>query len=373
MKTVALYGFRFVAHFLALCLVGLSSPSASAIPSFTSVDWRLPNPDRPYEMTSGTVDYGASLFALYDLKFQVANPTQLDTPSLRSDGRLEFDSTFDITYQAVISRGLEPPHPVTGIGTARAVGITRPDTTPFDSIYYLQVFDTELISLNLYALSPIPEVMFRESPTLRSSGVTIREDQCPVCAAPFTRWNISSFFDVFTEVSFNGGINWYAASDFIHVEQAPDGFPPGDYNKDKVVDAADFVVWRHTFGQIGAGLAADGDWSGEVDSGDYDVWRANFGQTAGSGSGRQYECRRARTGHLGVADFRDYRPVPSATPGHIESPESSSMRETGHQSTGLLKKHSFRRPLSYMKPGNDANRQPANWTFSTGPHRFEMG
>jgi hypothetical protein len=169
-KPVALNGFRFVAHFLAMGLVGLSSNSATAIPSFTSVDWRLPNPDRPYEMTSGTVDYGASLFALYDLKFQVANPTQLDTPSLRSDGRLEFDSTFDITYQAVISRGLEPPHPVTGIGTARAVGITRPDTTPFDSIYYLQVFDTELISLNLYALSPIPEVMFRESPTLRSSG-----------------------------------------------------------------------------------------------------------------------------------------------------------------------------------------------------------
>jgi hypothetical protein len=136
-----------------------------------------------------------------------------------------------------------------------------------------------MVEFNLYSLSLIPEVMFRESPTIRSSGVTIREDTCPVCASPVTRWRISSFFDIATEITFNGGVTWTPANDVLHVEQAPDGFHAGDYNHDHVVDNSDYIVWRRSLGNVGAGLAADGDWSGIVDIGDYHVWRANFGQT----------------------------------------------------------------------------------------------
>jgi hypothetical protein len=53
----------------------------------------------------------------------------------------------------------------------------------------------------------------------------------------------------------------------------------GDYNHDGTVDAADYVVWRSTLGQLGAGLTADGNANGEIDAGDYDVWRASFGNT----------------------------------------------------------------------------------------------
>ncbi|MEX0610829.1 MAG: hypothetical protein WD738_05440 [Pirellulales bacterium] len=59
----------------------------------------------------------------------------------------------------------------------------------------------------------------------------------------------------------------------------------GDYNRNGIVDAADYVVWRKTLGQTGAGLAADGNSNGQIDPGDYDVWRGHFGQTAGSGAG----------------------------------------------------------------------------------------
>jgi hypothetical protein len=45
--------------------------------------------------------------------------------------------------------------------------------------------------------------------------------------------------------------------------------PPGDFNRDNRVDAADYVVWRN-------GPAAQSD---------YDMWRANFGVAGGSGSG----------------------------------------------------------------------------------------
>jgi hypothetical protein len=252
-----------------------------AIPSFYSLDPRLPNPDRPYEMTSGTVHYDAPpYFALHDLEFQPSNPTQLDTPTRRSDGGLEFDSIFDLTYRAVVSIGLGPPYSVTGPGKARIVGSAPPNVFNgvYDSVMMLQVFDTEILELSLAGLSPIPEVMLRESPTTPSGGVTIRQDTCPVCAVASTRWRISSFFDVFTEVTFDGGHTWAAADRPIHLEQAPDDLPPGDYNKDQVVDAADYVVWRKTLGNLGAGLAADGNWSGFVDLGDLGAWAANFGQ-----------------------------------------------------------------------------------------------
>jgi hypothetical protein len=59
---------------------------------------------------------------------------------------------------------------------------------------------------------------------------------------------------------------------------------PGDYSHNGIVDAADYTVWRDSLGQIGAGLAADGNGNGTIDAGDYDVWKTNFGQAAGSGA-----------------------------------------------------------------------------------------
>jgi hypothetical protein len=53
----------------------------------------------------------------------------------------------------------------------------------------------------------------------------------------------------------------------------------GDYNRDGTVDAADYAVWRHSRGETGYHLRADGDGDGEIGPGDYDVWRASFGST----------------------------------------------------------------------------------------------
>jgi hypothetical protein len=56
--------------------------------------------------------------------------------------------------------------------------------------------------------------------------------------------------------------------------------PPGDYNKNGVVDAADYVLWRK------GDPAADSNGDTFVDQVDYDFWRANFGNGApGSGAG----------------------------------------------------------------------------------------
>ncbi len=59
----------------------------------------------------------------------------------------------------------------------------------------------------------------------------------------------------------------------------------GDYNKNGVVDAADYVVWRNTQGQsVATGTGADGNFDGQITMADFTVWRSHFGQSAGSGA-----------------------------------------------------------------------------------------
>jgi hypothetical protein len=57
---------------------------------------------------------------------------------------------------------------------------------------------------------------------------------------------------------------------------------PGDYNRDGVVDAADYVVWRKNEGTMNA-LPNDPR-GGMIGAAQFTTWRANFGNMAGSGS-----------------------------------------------------------------------------------------
>jgi hypothetical protein len=64
---------------------------------------------------------------------------------------------------------------------------------------------------------------------------------------------------------------------------------PGDYNRNNVVDAGDYVVWRKSFGQMGSGLPADGSGAfgvpdGKVDEDDFEFWKSQFGNRTGDGS-----------------------------------------------------------------------------------------
>jgi murein DD-endopeptidase MepM/ murein hydrolase activator NlpD len=59
--------------------------------------------------------------------------------------------------------------------------------------------------------------------------------------------------------------------------------PTGDYNRDGVVDAADYIVWRKTLGQtVSAYSGADGDGDRQITQADYFLWRTNFGVTIGN-------------------------------------------------------------------------------------------
>ena len=57
---------------------------------------------------------------------------------------------------------------------------------------------------------------------------------------------------------------------------------PGDYNDDRMVDAADYVVWRK---KLGTAAILPNDATPGVDATDYEVWRTHFGETAAWGTG----------------------------------------------------------------------------------------
>ncbi len=95
------------------------------------------------------------------------------------------------------------------------------------------------------------------------------------------------YFDGTYSDTFSGNSNPTPLYDYnemmyrLDLGKIPDLFPrlAGDYNRDGVVDAADYVVWREAM-QGDINLAADGSRNGVIDQADYEVWRMNFGTTS---------------------------------------------------------------------------------------------
>ena len=75
-----------------------------------------------------------------------------------------------------------------------------------------QIFDTEMLQLDIQGGDLLPGVMLRESPSKQSLGGT-----AIIPIADGTN-RIGSFFDIFTELSLDGGQNWSPASAPAHVE-----------------------------------------------------------------------------------------------------------------------------------------------------------
>jgi endoglucanase len=63
----------------------------------------------------------------------------------------------------------------------------------------------------------------------------------------------------------------------------------GDFNRDGIVDASDYVLWRRTLGQnVPPGSGADADRNSFVQQADYAYWQTNFGATSGAGAATEH-------------------------------------------------------------------------------------
>ncbi len=71
------------------------------------------------------------------------------------------------------------------------------------------------------------------------------------------------------------------SSDFeFEFEMSSIDFLAGDFNRDGVVDSADYIVWRDTNGKTGF-FAADGNGDHLVNQLDYAIWRQHYGDVQG--------------------------------------------------------------------------------------------
>jgi N-acyl-D-amino-acid deacylase len=125
-----------------------------------------------------------------------------------------------------------------------------------------------------------------EDITLFTHALALGSEAAFTTAYPSARYSAGDFDD-------NGLVNSLDATGLIGALQHA-GVPeeyialvpelPGDFNRDGIVDAADYVVWRKAYG-ISMNLPNETLSLGIVDQADYDVWSSNLGTSLGSGSG----------------------------------------------------------------------------------------
>ncbi len=162
-----------------------------------------------------------------------------------------------------------------------------------------------MIGVESYGTSFLGEVWFSEAPTpegpwvnaikvaTHDDGSTDDYSYYNPTQHPFFDQNGGRliYFDGTYSDTFSGNSNPTPLYDYnemmyrLDLAKIPNLFArlPGDYNRDGVVNGADYIVWRNSMsGDID--LAADGNGDGMITAADYNIWRAHFGTTAASGS-----------------------------------------------------------------------------------------
>jgi uncharacterized repeat protein (TIGR01451 family) len=143
----------------------------------------------------GTID----LSSLILFQFSACTPPPASTPGAMTTN----------SYTALFRGSLQiDPNPASPIQAPAAVQIK---VTFNSSSGPTRTFDTEILQLDISGGNLSAGVMLRESPTLQSIG------QTKITALTPTGFRIDSFFDVFTEISTDGGVNWSPASESSHL------------------------------------------------------------------------------------------------------------------------------------------------------------
>lgn len=132
------------------------------------------------------------------------------SPILTPVGNNELEQ-FDSQFQGMLLQAgtLAPIGPVQGSGPTRILTLDRLTSLT-------GTFQTEMLSMDLVGTTPLGPAMIRESPTLQSLGQTTITD------IGGGLYRIDSFFDVFTEVSIDGGNTWLPSSGSTRMTLVPE-------------------------------------------------------------------------------------------------------------------------------------------------------
>ena len=95
--------------------------------------------------------------------------------------------------------------------------------------------------------------------------------------------------DIYLDIKFSywGAGRFGGGGGFAYMRAEPPATGlDGDYNGDSSVDAADYTIWRNSFGmEVEEGTGADGVADGIINELDYNFWKANFGGSPPMGGG----------------------------------------------------------------------------------------
>ena len=196
-----------IRHILSgvLCVQFLAGVAANAAAAdFSSSSNLIPNPDGVYQSTNAVVFAGDFPKDYNVLSFVASGgappPIGNDPPVIGSFNALTSVSFGDGSGGSGIAQG--------------AVEVFNDTGSQGQTI--LGRYPTEILQLNLSGGTFPPGWMLRESPTLASTGLTTIAPQSD------GTFRINSFFDVFTELSLDGGQTWTPASGPIHLESVPE-------------------------------------------------------------------------------------------------------------------------------------------------------
>lgn len=145
----------------------------------------------------GTLEGGSLRFRPAFFDIFVDDPLLSWLPAVQNavPGGFTFDTSMFMTY-SLCALGSCTAESMAGNATAFLSDIQNPDGS----------FDTEMLAMNLSGASPLGPMLVRESPSRPSLG-QVRLNGLP----PGQPVHIDSFFDIFVELSIDGGQTWMPA------------------------------------------------------------------------------------------------------------------------------------------------------------------
>jgi hypothetical protein len=185
---------------------------------YTSTDDKLPSPQ--YYGMNG-VDYPTPqglyhIGSFFDVFAEVERIPSPPTPPPSGSPPIEIShSFFDVFTEFDLSvQGVLGPVHIRESPTRASMSFRLNGLPPGEPYIGRRVFDTEMLSLDISGPHLPPGVMIRESPTLASTGKTAITD------LGGGNFRIGSFFDVFTEISLDGGQSWTPGVQSLRLEAA---------------------------------------------------------------------------------------------------------------------------------------------------------